>query len=166
MKSRDLIAELQKLDPEGDIEVCVNNVDVYFCSLEAAFWDGSLQVLTRDESKKPYYSITGARYVNKGSKIVLHPMSVRDVLWDNPDTAVIDYSELSPVSRSRYEECDNKTRQAARDSEKRCEMDLFYRWAEKRALPICEDLEDLRDEVDQFYNDNPQRPTQGTSTEA
>jgi len=154
MKSSELIKQLQELDPEGVIEVCINNVDIYFLDVEGAYYDGSLQVLTRDHSKDPYYNITGGKYVRSGSKIVLHPMSIRDVLWDNPDTAVIDYSGLSEDTRRRYEESDNKTRQASRDCEKRVEMDFFYAWAKKKAVLLNEDVEDLRDETDRFYEVN------------
>ena len=157
MKSKELIQLLQEEDPTGEVEVCVNNVDIYFLTTELAGWDGCLQVLTRDHSKDPFYNITGARYVRSGSKIVLHPMSVRDVLWNSPD-AVIDYSELSPVSRGRYEECDNKTRQASRDCEKRCEMDMFYQWVQSTAAEIHPggDFKDgeLREESDRFYEAN------------
>lgn len=34
MKSSELIKQLQELDPEGVIEVCVNNVDIYFLDVE------------------------------------------------------------------------------------------------------------------------------------
>ena len=158
MKSKELIQLLQEEDPTGEVEVCVNNVDIHCLSREPAYWDGSLQVLTRDESKKPYYNITGAKYVRHGSKIVLHPMSVRDVLWDNPDTAVINYSEVNPAYVEQYKEQDDKTRQASRDCEKRCEMYMFYRWVEKAARAIYPegDFKDdeLREESDRFYEAN------------
>ena len=158
MKSSELIKQLQELDPEGVIEVCVNNVDIYFLDVEGAYYDGSLQVLTRDHSKDPYYNITGGKYVRSGKKIVLHPMSIRDVLWDNPDTAVIDYSEINPAYVEQYKEQDEKTRQASRDCEKRCEMDMFYRWVQGKAAEIHPggDFKDgeLREESDRFYEAN------------
>ena len=147
-------------DPEGNTEVSVGNIAIYFLTREPGYYDGSLQVLTQDHSKDPDYNITGAKYVRSGSKIVLHTMSVRDVLWDNPDDAVIDYSELSEDTRRQYEESDNATRQASRDCEKKCEMDFFFAWAKKKATLLNEDLEDLRDETDRFYdaNFNPNDP--------
>ena len=36
MKSKELIQLLQEEDPTGEVEVCVNNVDIYFLSTEPA----------------------------------------------------------------------------------------------------------------------------------
>lgn len=156
MKTKELIRLLQEEDPTGEVEVCVNNVDIYTLHTEPAYWDGSLQVLTRDESKKPYYNITGAKYVRTGKKIVLNPLSIRDVLWNDSD-AVIDYSEVGNADTVfRYKEQDDKTRQAARDCEKRVEMDFFFAWVKKKAVDIHPggDLEGLREEADYFFESN------------
>jgi hypothetical protein len=155
MKTKELIRLLQEEDPTGEVEVSVGNVDIHFLTTEPAYWDGSLQVLTRDKSKEPYYNITGGKYVRSGNKIVIHPLSIRDVLWNDPDTAVIDYTELGNRADQTREQ-DDKTRQAARDCEKQVEMDLFFRWAKKRAADVhpAEDFEDLKDVTDYFYDQN------------
>ena len=52
MKVKDLIKQLQELDPTGEIEVCVGNSDIIDISLFPAYYDGYLQVLKKDLSKK------------------------------------------------------------------------------------------------------------------
>lgn len=82
MKTKDLIAALQEADPSGEIECCVGNEDIHFVSKDVAYWDGDLQVLTRDHSKDPYYNIVGARMTHQGFKIQIRSLSIYDCLWD------------------------------------------------------------------------------------
>lgn len=152
MKVKELIRLLQEEDPTGETEVCVDNIDIFSVHTEPAYWDGKLQLLIRDDSKKPYYDVVGAKYVTKGCKIVLHPMSVSDVLWDNPD-AEVDYSELHPSSVASYKEQDDKTRQRSRDVELKVEMDGFYRWVKKK-VDAVRPGEECRYVADSFYKEN------------
>lgn len=160
MKSSELIRRLQEEDPTGETEVCVGNLDIHFCSVEPSFWDGYLQVLSRDESKSPYYNLTGGKYVSKGNKIVLHLMSISDVLREDPDRAVVDYSEVSPSWAERMKEHDDKVRQSSRETEKRCDMDIFFRWVKKQAEALHpssnndDEVRELRDVADSFYEEH------------
>ena len=88
MKTKDLIAALQAADPSGEIEVCVGNHDIHFVSVEPAYYDGCFQVLKRDESKTDCWNVTGAEIRSSGWKLVLHPMSIEDLLTDMPDVEV------------------------------------------------------------------------------
>jgi hypothetical protein len=138
MKGKELIKQLQEIDPTGEIEVCVGNVDIWTVHAEPAYWDGKLQLLVRDEKKAPYYDIVGGKYVVSGSKITLTTMSITDVLWGDPD-AVIDYSELDKNTgrgSAEYRKADDATRQASRDVTMRVEIDAFTRWLAKQ----CEKL--------------------------
>lgn len=101
MKTKDLIAMLQKEDPSGEVEVCVNNHDIYFAEMMEAYWDGKLQLIVRDESKKPYYHIVGAKVVATGAKIKLHTMGVEDIIENDPDIPV-DLSDLEKHSPYSY----------------------------------------------------------------
>ena len=103
MKSKELIKQLQELDPLGEIEVCVGNEDIYFAERLPAYYDGRLQVLILDEKKKPYYHIDGLKITGKGDKIKLHTVSLEDILWHNKN-AVIDTSELSARSQKEYQD--------------------------------------------------------------
>ena len=78
MKTKELIRQLQDADPSGEIEVCVGNVDIHFVERLEAYYDGTLQVLTRDETRKGY-KIVGGKYKRTGSKINLHTLSISDV---------------------------------------------------------------------------------------
>lgn len=151
MKTKDLIAELQEADPSGELEVCVENVDIFTVTTEPAYWDGRLQVLKRDPAKKPYYDVVGGKYTSKGSKVVISPMSITDLLWSDPD-AEIDYSEVgNPDSAERYRKSDDETRQAGRDVEKKVEMDAFYRWVKSKTEEIRPGGEDCRSSADYAY---------------
>ena len=152
MKTKDLIAELQEADPSGELEVCVENVDIFTVTTEPAYWDGRLQVLKRDPAKKPYYDVVGGKYTSKGSKVVISPMSITDLLWNDPD-AEIDYSEVgSPDSAERYRKSDDETRKASRDVELKVEMDAFHRWVKDKADKIRpENSDKCRSASDNFY---------------
>jgi hypothetical protein len=81
------VGELKKeLDKyPDDMPVCVGNEDIYYVNSEPAYWDGILQRLIIDESKKPYYCIAGVKFTSKGSKLCLRTMGFKDVLLDNPE---------------------------------------------------------------------------------
>lgn len=149
MKAKELIRLLQEEDPTGETEVSVGNHDIFTVHTEPAYWDGKLQLLIRDESKKPYYDVVGGKYCTKGCKIVITSMGVSDVLWENPD-ATVDYSELGQYA-DRYRESDEKTRQASRDVTLKVEMDAFHRWVKSKAEVIRPGGEDCRSTSDYFF---------------
>ena len=131
MKSKEVIRQLQEADPSGEAEVCVNNEDIHFINREAAYWDGCLQVLVRDESKKDCYNIIGVRYVSDGDKISIHTLGVGDVLLDDSD-APIDYSGLNESQAARYRESDEREREENRQMCRKLELDLFLQWADDK----------------------------------
>ncbi|MFW6172629.1 MAG: hypothetical protein ACOC5T_02690 [Elusimicrobiota bacterium] len=83
MKVRDVIKRLQDLDPTGEIEVCIGESDIFYISMEPAYYDGLLYVLKRDVKKLPYYDVTGMKIISTGKKISLKTMDLNDVLVDN-----------------------------------------------------------------------------------
>ncbi|MDA4132016.1 MAG: hypothetical protein OK454_02665 [Thaumarchaeota archaeon] len=138
MKGKELIRLLQEIDPTGEVEVSVGNIDIWDVHQEPAYWDGKLQLVVRDPAKAPYYDIVGGKYVVSGSKIVISTMSIADVLWSDPEAA-IDYSELGQYA-AEYRKHDDATRQASRDVTMRVEVDSFARWVAKqcqRLRPGC-----------------------------
>lgn len=80
MKSKELIKQLQELDPTGEIEVAVGNQDIWLVDCYPAYYDGNLQVLKRINSE--YYDITGVEFKIQGSKIDLRPMGFDDVIFN------------------------------------------------------------------------------------
>ena len=85
MKTKELIRLLQEEDPTGETECCVDNVDIFTVDAEPAYYDGLLEVLRRDESKKPYWDIIGADYVGTGSKINISTMPIRQLAYAHPE---------------------------------------------------------------------------------
>lgn len=148
MKVKELIRLLQEQDPES--EACVHNADIECIYAATAYWDGRLQVLERNAEGY----VIGGKYTSKGWKVNICPMSITDQIWGDPDFKV-DYSELgNPDSAKRYEESDNKTRQASRDVILKVAMDGFYRWAKKKAEAIREGDGDIRYSADAFFEKN------------
>lgn len=86
MNVGELKAELKNYP--DDMPVCVDNIDIYFVDPKPAYWDGVLQRLVIDESKKPYYCVVGGKFTTKGSKLNLSTMSIKDHLLDFPDSPV------------------------------------------------------------------------------
>ena len=135
MKSKELIRQLQEADPTGEVEVGVGNHDIFSVEPMPAYYDGKFQKLLRDESKKPYFDIVGAKWCSRGCKIKLVPMGVADVLWNNPK-AVVDYSELGDYPHvEELRRTDDAVRKASRDVELKVEMDAFHRWVQRRPRP-------------------------------
>lgn len=87
MKTRRLIELLQAADPSGDLDCCVDNLDIFTLSVEPGYYDGHAQQLIRDESN-PYYNVVGARIVGRGQKVLIRTLSIEDALVDNPDLPV------------------------------------------------------------------------------
>ena len=78
MKTKDLIEQLQAEDPSGEMEVCVDNVDIHFITTETSYWDGPSQILIRDSKLSPFYNIVGGTMNFEGSKIQIHTLTIKD----------------------------------------------------------------------------------------
>jgi hypothetical protein len=118
LKTKKLIALLQAADPSGDLECCVDNLDIHYVVSVPAYYDGELQVLQRDDSN-PYYNIVGAKYVCGGHKLKIVPLSIADAIFEDPSLPV-DYSGCgSPESAEKRKKADDATRQQARNTTKK-----------------------------------------------
>ena len=84
MKTKELIKQLQEIDPSGELECCVGNADILFLDREPAYWDGCLQVLVKDEKGR----IVGGKYTCKGSKVIIKTLSFGDAIFDVYDFPV------------------------------------------------------------------------------
>jgi len=82
MKSSEVIKLLQELDPTGEVEVSVGNVDIMDIGMLPAYYDGILQVLKKDLSKE-CYNIIGLEFKSEGSKIVISPYDIEDYILDH-----------------------------------------------------------------------------------
>lgn len=100
MKTHELIKQLQEADPSGELDVCVENIDILFVDLEPAYYDGLQQVLIRDKNK-PHFNIVGAKVKRNGQKVTIHTLSIEDLFLDVPN-AKIDLKELPARHKEDY----------------------------------------------------------------
>ena len=113
MKTKELIRQLQELDPEGNMDCCIDNQDIYMTAIEPSYYDGCKQILIRD-SKNPYYNVIGAKVTSKGQKLNISPLNIKSALWENSDI-IIEYDDYSARS---YKEEHEKIRKEVKDYEK------------------------------------------------
>ena len=100
MTTAELIKLLQQADPDGTTPVCIDNADIYFVDRMPAFWDGRLEQLVHDETKRgKAWSIVGARVIRSGEKIKIKSLSIQEVFIDHPDLPV----ECSDSDRGQVE---------------------------------------------------------------
>jgi len=114
MKTKELIEQLKENDPSGELEVCVDNLPIYFVDVLPAYWDGRLQCLIQDHSKDPYYNIVGYRITSNGDKLNLRTMDLGTVLLDNPEAVVELDLDSMPSEKPRWEKIVEKERKEAR----------------------------------------------------
>ena len=88
MKTKELISRLLELDPSGNTEVCIANLDINAIWPSEAYYDGRLERIVKDENGE----IIGCKYVSRGIKINIDPISIEECLVDNPELP-IDFSE-------------------------------------------------------------------------
>lgn len=140
MKTRELIAALQKEDPSGELEVVASGTPIYFVERQEAYYDGPLQMLVHDESKRPYYSIVGYKVTQRGSKVKLHLMSLDDCMLDEISLPV-DLSEVSDFHRERWEKRVAELRERMREIHESVEE-----WAAKRQVQNAHETKVMKEE--------------------
>lgn len=100
MKTKELIRLLNIEDPSGDMEVCVENIDIFYIETLPSYYDGPQEILIRDSKLEPYYDITGGIINYKGKKIVIKTLSLESVVFEDP-TAPIEIKGIGDKSRIR-----------------------------------------------------------------
>lgn len=145
MKTKILIRQLQEADPTGEVEVCVDNCDIGYVDLMAAYWDGPLQVLVRDENK-----IIGAKYKRTGNKVKIHPLSISDAI-SNDHEIVIDYSELDEERAINTKQSHDDLREWHKQMENRLEWEHFEKWVKTQAQ-LWADIEGVTDVARNFFD--------------
>ena len=98
MKTKELIKLLQESDPNGEYDVCVDNLPVESVCAMDYYWDGIIEFVERDINGKP----TDAGWRNNpNQKVRIYIDSVEKAVFDNPDLK-IETSGLSLNNRDRY----------------------------------------------------------------
>jgi len=153
MKSKDLIKTLQELDPSGETEVCVHNVDIMYIESLPAYYDGTLQVLVRDEDGK----IQGAKYVRSGDKIKINTMSISDYVEHANECSQeinVDYSELSTMDQDNTKRHHQQLLEHYDNMESELELGYFQDWAKNKALSVTVDIEEIDEISKEFFKEN------------
>lgn len=130
MKTKELIAKLQEVDPLGDTECCINNCAIEYVTLLPAYYDGLLQVITeRDGDDTP----TKAKLWHSGQKVEIQYYSIGEQVFFNNGKLEIDYSDLHPAEQARLREHYEKRVAEAHTMEYEHERDRFLQHVAKRA---------------------------------
>lgn len=98
MKTSELIAALQALDPNGELPVTVNNATILDAFVAPARMDGFLSVVTLDDVGTP----SKVELVGSGDKVMLMTMDMKDAIADNPEVLMVyddinDYEGLDTI---------------------------------------------------------------------
>ncbi len=96
MKTKELIARLNELDPAGEQDVFVGNADILYLEAMPAYYDGAAHLITR-RSETGYPE--AMKIKREGNKIVLKSFSIDDFLLDDPN-GPIDLTEASDYNKN------------------------------------------------------------------
>jgi hypothetical protein len=109
VKTKELIAALQKEDPSGELEVVAGSTPIYFVECQPAYYDGYLEMLIRDPNRSHEYNIIGYKVTSKGDKVKLHLMDVIECIANDPALRV-DTSDLSEHRQIEWQQYINSKR--------------------------------------------------------
>lgn len=152
MKTKELIRQLIEADPSGEEEVCVGNCDIHFIENLPAYYDGSLQVLQRDENCK-FYNIIGGKYKRTGRKIQIHTLSISDAI-SNRQEIPVDYSELAADQQISTKKAHDDLREWHKKLDNELECQYFCEWAKDEAKKITANIEDIKYIAEGFFKKN------------
>jgi hypothetical protein len=110
MTTNELIAELQRQDPSGEIEVVVGNAAILFVSTEGAYYDGPYLKLIKDPTITQYCNVVACHLERQGLKVQIHTTWYDDFLLDDPEFPVT----LDPTLLPDYTVKLEKDREEAR----------------------------------------------------
>lgn len=144
MKTKELIRQLQKVDPSGEEEVCVANMDILTVDSLPAYYDGPAQVLIRDSEDK----IIGGRYKRSGIKVQIFSAAFVDMI-SNEGAFEVDYSELNPDQAAVTRKVHDDLREWYKRLEVRCELRYFLAWVKSQVEEA--DHEDIEFAVGEFF---------------
>jgi hypothetical protein len=126
VKSKDLIRRLQELDPSGEIEVCIGNEDIWFLQRLPAYYDGPLQVVTREENDRPL----SMKYTNQGDKIDIRRYDPQYFYEYNEDFPV-DFSDLHDSAIQYHQDMHERYKREWKESEEDTNLFFFIEWVRK-----------------------------------
>lgn len=141
MKTKEIIERLQELDPAGELECCVDNQSIFSIHVEPAYWDGCLETIQRDSSKRGY-NVIGCKIVSGGEKVSFDVHSIQDAIFHNDEVPVEfdgDHTEM------KYKDWVEEQRRVSRQVSHSVDLDSFCRYIKKKAAELNHTLSE--DEV-------------------
>lgn len=109
MKTSELIAQLKRADPEGNLVVNIEGALPFFVQTLPAYYDGDLFDLERDEELN-CYNVKGAIFRRTGLKVEIATIDLRSALVENRDLPV-KYEGFTEEARARKEQRINELRE-------------------------------------------------------
>lgn len=157
MKTKELISRLQRLDPSGENECCIDfNQAIIAVEIAEYYYNGKLPLFECDENNAP----VTARRLNKGDKIVLTGVTMQDVLTEYSNDLKIIYA--TEDEKQRYEAIDEEYRRQMPAVELLVDRDQFVNWVfikiqSVRKVPIGW-IDRIKTTAEKFYDDNHMGP--------
>lgn len=152
MKTKDLVKILTDKDPSGELEVCVNNLDILYVERLPGYYDGASQVFQRDSSGV----VTGASFNRGKDKVQISTLSILDLIF-HYDNIEIDYSSLSEKSAESLKKLYEDHLKWKEDLSLRHELEDFQRWVLDKIRSVSEDLPsdfaDYKSEAEDFFKE-------------
>lgn len=103
MKAKELIKQLNAIDPTGEIEVFSDGGDIHYADALPWFYDGKPGILIKDEARTGY-NVIGIRQINvkDGNKVYLKSLSLEDLAYENYDSDKEFIVEGDDAFKERY----------------------------------------------------------------
>ena len=149
MKTKTLIELLNKADPSGEEECCVDNKDILFLESVGSYYDGRRQTLIRDENETKYYNVKGVKITGEGTKIQIHTHSVYDFLMCNEDGVV-------ETDNERDKERVEDFRKLMKKIDDDFALNTFVEYCEKRFNKDTLDGKLEKDDAASFWAEHPE----------
>lgn len=121
MKTKELVKQLILADPDGEAEVCVDNVDIIDVDGPMpTYYDGQFVQIVIDTNLARVVDGRGVSKVmprTSGSKIKLRTMDAEEAFLDNPEAELIQ-DTYNPDREHQWLETVKKYREAGRELKK------------------------------------------------
>lgn len=151
MKTKELIRLLQKADPTGEEECCIDNADISAVYPEQAYYDGLLEVLERNEKGR----IVSGKFVGSGTKILIRPHSIHNAIENNSDFPVT-YERCNDNQIERYKSHVAEWRKQTDRISNDIAREHFAGYIQNKASALEPSLHprDINFWADEFFNKN------------
>lgn len=142
MKTKEIIEQLQYLDPSGELE-CSADGNIVEIVITPAYYDGAQEIIT---------GRTRGKYNYSNPKITFYSQTFRDKLDDYPEDFEIDYSDLPEPKRTEYFKKDEQYRSQVKKLEQELHLNLLVSYIHKHLMI---DLTYIKGVCEDFVKQNP-----------